>query len=188
MVLENILQSPLDCKVIKPVHPKGNQSWQFPELELHWKDWCWSWSSNPLVTYEELTHYKRPWCWERLREDEKRVTEDEMVDGITDLMDMSLSKLWERVEVREAWGAAVHGVSKGRTRLRDWTTAVVVWLDLGCLFSLCHVRFWFLSFTKPLCPVFLMFFKFSLFLFLLCFCLSFSSSNYMSNLIQAISR
>ena len=54
-----------------------------------------------------------------MREDEKRVTEDEMVDGITDLMDMSLSKLWERVAVREAWGAAVHGVSKSRTRLSD---------------------------------------------------------------------
>ena len=46
-----------------------------------------------------------------------------MVDGITDLMDMSLSKLWERVEVREAWGAAVHGVSKSRTRLSDRVTA-----------------------------------------------------------------
>ena len=38
-------------------------------LNIHWKDWCWSWSSNTLATYsEELTHWKRPWCWERLRE------------------------------------------------------------------------------------------------------------------------
>ena len=59
------------------------------------------------------------------------------------------SKFWEMVKDREAWGAAVHGVSKSWTRLRDWTTAAIVWLDLGCLFSLCHVRFWFLSFTKP---------------------------------------
>ena len=37
-------------------------------LSIHWKDWCWSWSSNTLATWcEELTHWKRPWCWERLR-------------------------------------------------------------------------------------------------------------------------
>ena len=50
-----------DFKEIQPVHPKGDQSWVF-------KDWCWSWNSNPLATWcEELTHLKRPWCWERLR-------------------------------------------------------------------------------------------------------------------------
>ena len=58
--LENILD--LDCK-IKPVNPKGNQSWIFK-----WKDWCWSWSSNTLATwFKDLTHWKRPWCWERLK-------------------------------------------------------------------------------------------------------------------------
>ena len=37
-------------------------------LNIHWKDWCWSWNSNTLATwYEELTHWKRPWCWERLK-------------------------------------------------------------------------------------------------------------------------
>ena len=54
-VLEKTLESPLDCKEVKPVYPKGNQ-------------WCWSWSSNTLATwYEELTHWKRPWSWERLK-------------------------------------------------------------------------------------------------------------------------
>ena len=44
------------------VHPKGNPSW------IHCKDWCWSWSSNTLATWwEELTHWKRPWCWKRLK-------------------------------------------------------------------------------------------------------------------------
>ena len=58
MVLKKTLASPLDCKEIKPVHPKGDQSWIF----------IWSWNSNTLVTWcEELTHFKRPWCWERLR-------------------------------------------------------------------------------------------------------------------------
>ena len=56
------LESPLDCKEIQPVHPKGNQS------NAHWKNWCWSWNSNTLATWwEELTHLKRPWCWERLK-------------------------------------------------------------------------------------------------------------------------
>ena len=63
MVLEKTLESPLDCKEIQPIHPKGNQSWIFI-----WKDWCWSWNSNTLATWcKELTQWKRPWCWERLR-------------------------------------------------------------------------------------------------------------------------
>ena len=61
VVLEKTLESPLDCKEIQPVHPKGNQSWN-----IHWKDWCWSWSLNSLATRcEELTHLKISWCWER---------------------------------------------------------------------------------------------------------------------------
>ena len=63
VVLEKTLESPLDCKEIQPVYPKGNQS-----LNIYWKDWCWSWNSNTLATWcEELTHLKRPRCWERLR-------------------------------------------------------------------------------------------------------------------------
>ena len=60
MVLEKTLESPLDCKEIKLVNPKGNQSWIFIG--------SWSWSSNTLATScEELTHWKRPQCWERLK-------------------------------------------------------------------------------------------------------------------------
>ena len=63
VVLEKTLESPLDCKEIQPVHPKGDQSWVFI-----WKDWCWSWNSNTLSTWwKELTHLKRPWCWGRLK-------------------------------------------------------------------------------------------------------------------------
>ena len=62
MVLEKTLKSPLDCKEIQPVHPKKSV------LNIHWKDWCWSWNSNTLAAWcEEPTHWKRPWCWERLR-------------------------------------------------------------------------------------------------------------------------
>ena len=47
--------------------------------DVHWKDWCWSWSSSSSATScEELTHWKRPWCWEGLGQEEKGMTEDEM--------------------------------------------------------------------------------------------------------------
>ena len=56
VVLEKTLETPLDCKEIRSV------------LGVHWKDWCWSWNSNTLAIWcGELTHLKRPWCWERLR-------------------------------------------------------------------------------------------------------------------------
>ena len=75
-VLEKTLESPLDCKEIKPVNPKGNQS----TLIIHWKNWCWSWNSNTLATWcEELTYWKRPWCWERLKAKGEGAREDEMV-------------------------------------------------------------------------------------------------------------
>ena len=45
-----------------------SQSQRKSVLNIHWKDWCWSWSSNTLATWcEELTHLRRPWCWERLK-------------------------------------------------------------------------------------------------------------------------
>ena len=63
VLLEKTLESPLDCKEIQPVHPKGDQSWVF----IGRTD-ARSWNSNTLATWcEELTHLKRPWCWERLR-------------------------------------------------------------------------------------------------------------------------
>jgi len=63
VALEKTLERPLNCKEVQPVHPKGNKP-----LSVHWKNWCWIWSSNTLATwYEELTHWKRPWFWERLR-------------------------------------------------------------------------------------------------------------------------
>ena len=64
VVLEKTLESPLDTKEIQPVHHKVDQSWVF----IGGTDWYWSWNSNTLATwFEELTHLKRLWCWERLR-------------------------------------------------------------------------------------------------------------------------
>ena len=62
VVLEKILESPLDArKSIQSILKKS-------VLNTHWKDWCWSWNSNTLTTWcKELTHLKRPWCWERLK-------------------------------------------------------------------------------------------------------------------------
>ena len=92
-------------------------------LNIHWKDWCRSWSSNTLATWcEELTHLKRPWCWKRLKMGgEGGQQRRRCLNGITSAKDMNLSRLQELVMDREAWRPAVHGVAKSRTWLSDWT-------------------------------------------------------------------
>ena len=107
-----------------------SQSKRKSVLNIHWKDWCWSWSSNILASWcEELTHWKRPWSWERLKaggEGDNRGW-DGWIASLT-----QWTWVWANSGSLEDWGAwwaTVHGVTKSRTWLSNWKTTTILSLS-----------------------------------------------------------
>ena len=116
-----------------PVH-RGRKSYRKSILNIHWKDWCWSWSSNSLATWcKELTHWKRPWCWERLKaggEGDDRGQDGWMASLTRWTWVWASSGSWwwtgkpgmlQSGMLQSTWNAAQWGAAKSQTQLSDWT-------------------------------------------------------------------
>ena len=123
------LESPLDCKDIKPVNPKGNQPWMF----IGTCDAVHTLTSASVMLKLQYLMWRADLLEKTLMlgriEGKRRRGRQRMrwLASITDSADMDLSKLWEKVD-RGAWCATVHGVTKSKTQLSNWTTAT--WISV----------------------------------------------------------
>ena len=121
VALEKTLESPLDCKEIQPVCPKGHQPWKsIGKTEAE--------AETPIVWPPDMKNWligKDPDARKDWKQEEKGTTEDEMVGWHHWLDGHEFEQAPELMMAREAWHAAVHGVAKSQTRLSDWTTILI---------------------------------------------------------------
>ena len=136
VVLEKTLESPLDWSNKEIQGDPTSQSWRKSVLNIHWKDWCWSWNSNTLATWcEELTHWKGLWCWERLKAGAEG--DDRRWNG---WMASAVRCTWVWVGSGSWWWTGRPGMlqSMGSQRVRhNWTTELY-WMCLKgshCIYS-----------------------------------------------------
>ena len=106
---------------------RSNSPWRKSVLNAHWKDWCWSWNSNTLATWcKELTHLKRPWCWERLKAGGEG--DDRGWDG---WMASWTQWTWVWVNSRSWWWTGRPGVLQSIGLQRGGMTEQLTWTEVN---------------------------------------------------------
>ena len=145
VVLEKTLESPFGLK-----GDQTHQSQRKSVLNIHWKDWCWSWNSNILATwFEKLIHWKRPWCWERLKaggegDDRRWCGWMASLTQWTWLWANSMRE-WRTEEPGVLWSK----ITKSQTRLSNWATMIREEANRGLSFSWVRTDI----LTKPACEM-----------------------------------